>query len=35
MKKWYTMDMPQDVPKTLSGRDEQDRIDRARKDFNP
>jgi hypothetical protein len=35
MKKWYTMDMPQEVPKTLSGRDEQDRIDRGRKDFNP
>jgi hypothetical protein len=35
MKKWYTMDMPENVPKTLSGRDEQDRIDRGRKDFNP
>jgi hypothetical protein len=35
IKKWYTIDMPKDVPTTLSGRDEMDRIQRGRKDFNP
>jgi hypothetical protein len=29
------MDMPAEVPKTLGGRDEMDRIQRGRKDFNP
>lgn len=36
MKKWYTLDMPEDLPSNLSGRDESERIAKARrKGFNP
>lgn len=35
MKKWYTMDMPQNVPTHLSGEDQTTRIEYAKKDFNP
>jgi hypothetical protein len=37
IKKWYTIDMPDEseIPTHLGGRDETQRIEKGKKDFNP